>query len=217
MTRSEPGTEPSLTVQHQRHPGRWVAAVLIAFLTVMLLSSMATNPRYQWDVVGHYLFDAVILRGLLNTVWLTVIAMVVGSVLGTVLAVFRLSPNPLLSRSIGIYVWLFRATPLLVQLLFWFNLGALYPELTVGVPWGPTLVSVPAGAVISVWTAALLGLSLHQAAYTAEIVRAIYARTYQTIPLLLVATLWYLALTGTLSLFQSMLEKRYGRGVGGRP
>lgn len=271
----------TLTVHHQRHPGRWVATVVILLLTAMLAKSLVTNPRYHWDVVGEYLFSKVILHGLGNTIRLTVLAMIAGTVLGTILAVLRLSPNPLISKSIAVYVWFFRATPLLVQLLFWFNLAALYPEVSIGIPFGPPIVSAPADQLINIWTAALLGLSLHQAAYTAEIVRAgivsvdpgqrdaaaalgmprlltlrrivlpqamraivppmgnevismmkttslvsiialpellnsaqtVYARTYQTVPLLLVATFWYLVLTATLSVFQSALERRYGRGT----
>lgn len=272
----------ALVVRPQRHPGRWVGGVVVLLVTAQLVYSMTTNPRFEWGVVGHYLFSHAILAGLLNTIQLTVVAMVIGSALGTVLAVLRLSPNPAISGVVGAYVWAFRATPLLVQLLFWYNLAALYPSVGLAVPFGgPMLIGASADQLVSVWTAALLGLSLHQGAYTAEIVRAgilsvdpgqreaatalgmsrllalrrvvlpqamraivppmgnevismmkttslvsiiavpellntaqtIYARTYQTIPMLIVATLYYLVLTAVLSVGQSALERRYGRGT----
>jgi polar amino acid transport system permease protein len=267
-------------VRHRRHPWRWAGATVIIVMTAAVVQSMITNSRFKWGVVGEYLFSDVIFAGVLRTVYLTVIAMVVGTLLGTLLAILRLSPNPVLSSATGAYVWFFRATPLLVQLLVWYNLGALYPRVALGIPHGPTLFSVPANDLITAWTAALLGLSLHQAAYTAEIVRAgimsvdpgqreaatalgmppsltlrrivlpqamraivppmgnevismmkttslvsvialpellntaqtIYARTYQTIPMLIVATLWYLALTATLMALQTYLERHFGRG-----
>ncbi len=91
-----------------------------------------TNPRFEWDVVGEYLFDARILEGLVVTIELTVIAMAIGIVLGVLLAVMRLSPNPLVSRASWLYIWFFRGTPVLVQLLFWYNIAALYPKIDLG-------------------------------------------------------------------------------------
>jgi polar amino acid transport system permease protein len=260
--------------------GRWAGAAAVVLLAAMLVHTLATNPRFEWDVVGGYLFDETILLGVWRTIQLTVVAMAIGLILGTVLAVMRMSPNPLLSGAAWSYVWFFRATPLLVQLLFWYNLAALYPRLSLGIPFGPDLVAVPSERLVNAFTAAILGLALHQAAYTAEIVRAgilavdpgqreaatalgmsrllalrrvvlpqamraivppvgnefvgmlkttslvsiialpellysaqiIYARTYQTIPLLLVATMWYLALTAVLSGAQHYVETHYGRG-----
>ncbi|MFJ5958648.1 amino acid ABC transporter permease [Paenarthrobacter sp. NPDC092416] len=267
-------------IQPLRHPSRWVGAIVVLLLTLIAVNSMVTNPRFEWDVVAKYLFSTSILNGILNTINLTITSMVIGTVFGVLLAICRLSPNPIMSGAVGAYVWIFRATPTLVQLLFWYNLGALYPELGIGIPGGEMFFSMSANDVISPWTAALLGLSLHQAAYTAEIVRAgivsvdsgqreaatalgmpplmtlrrvilpqamraiippmgnevismmkttslvsiiavpdllnsaqtIYARTYQTIPLLIVATFWYLVLTAALTILQGMLERRFGRG-----
>lgn len=155
-----------------RHPGRWVAAVAILYVIVALGNSIATNPRFEWNVIFDYLFSDPIMRGLGNTLVLTVVAMVVGVVLGIVLAVMRRSDNPLLSGAAWVYIWIFRGTPVLVQLLFWSFIGALYPVITLGVPFGgPDLIDVKATALITPFMAAILGLALNEAAYMAEIVR----------------------------------------------
>ncbi len=95
------------------------------------------QSRFQWDVIGHYLFSRPVLAGLVITIELTVIAMVIGIVLGVVLAVMRLSPNPIVSGASWVYIWFFRGTPVLVQLLFWYNLSYVYPALSLGIPFGP--------------------------------------------------------------------------------
>ena len=154
-----------------RHPGRWVGVAVIAVLVAMLVHSFLTNPNFQWDVVGQYLFSEPVLRGLRNTLILTALSMVIGIVGGVLLAVMRLSPNPVLAGAAAVYVWLFRGTPLITQLIFWNFLAALYPRLGLGIPFGPTFVSVDTNAVISVFAASLLGLGLNEAAYMAEIVR----------------------------------------------
>jgi polar amino acid transport system permease protein len=123
-------------------------------------------------VVGEYLFDERILEGLRVTIELTVIAMAIGIFLGIVLAVMRLSPNPLVSGGSWLYIWFFRGTPVLVQLLFWYNIAALYPKIALGIPFGPAFVHPDANALITPFTAAILGLGLNEGAYMAEIVRA---------------------------------------------
>ncbi len=263
-----------------RHPGRWVGVAVIAVLVAMLIHSFITNPNFQWDVVGQYLFSDPVLRGLRNTLILTVLSMAIGIIGGVLLAVMRLSPNPVLAGAAAVYIWLFRGTPLITQLIFWNFLASLYPRLGLGIPFGPTFISVDTNAVISVFAASLLGLGLNEAAYMAEIVRGgiqsvdpgqseaagalglsrtqtlrrivlpqamrvivpptgnetismlkttslvvviayfeltvavqtIYSRTFQTIPLLIVAALWYLALTSVLSVGQMFIERRFGRG-----
>ena len=156
-----------------RHPGRWVAAALILLFAASLIHSIATNKLIEWSVVGHYLFDKPVLEGALVTIELTVCAMAAGVVLGVVLAVMRLSPNPLISSASWLYVWFFRATPVLVQLLFWYNIAAIYPRVTIGIPFvGVALVHGSANTVITGFVAALLGLGLNEGAYMAEIVRA---------------------------------------------
>jgi polar amino acid transport system permease protein len=155
-----------------RHPGRWVAAAIVLIVAVALVHSVATNPRFEWSVVGNYLFDERILEGLRVTIELTVIAMAIGIVLGVILAVMRLSPNPLVSGSSWLYIWFFRGTPVLVQLLFWYSIAALYPKIALGIPFGPAFVHVDANTAITPFTAAILGLGLNEGAYMAEIVRA---------------------------------------------
>jgi polar amino acid transport system permease protein len=155
-----------------RRPGRWVAAAIVLVVAVALVRSVATNPRFEWSVVGNYLFDERILNGLVVTIELTVISMAIGITLGVVLAVMRLSPNPLVSGSSWLYIWFFRGTPILVQLLFWYNIGALYPKLALGIPFGPAFIHADANTLITPFRAAILGLGLNEGAYMAEIVRA---------------------------------------------
>jgi polar amino acid transport system permease protein len=155
-----------------RHPGRWFAALVLIYLIVAFADSVLTNPKYEWSVVGKYLFNTQILQGLGNTIVLTIVAMVIGVTLGIVLAVMRRSDNPLLSGISWVYIWIFRGTPVLVQLLIWAYIGAVYKIITFGVPFGgPDLMHEPAVTLISAWTAAILGLALNEAAYMAEIVR----------------------------------------------
>lgn len=264
-----------------RHPGRWLAGAVILVLAAMLAHTLVTNDNFHWDIVGKYLTTASILNGLKNTLILTVLSMAIGIVGGILLAVMRLSPNPLMSWTAAGYLWLFRGTPVITQLLFWFYLAALFPRLGLGIPFGPTFVSVDTNSLIAPFTAALLGLGLNEAAYMAEIVRSgilsvehgqteaaealgmtrakvlrrivlpqamrviipptgnetismlkttslvvviayfelmtavqqIYSRNFQTIPLLIVAAVWYLLLTSILTFAQSRIERRFARGV----
>jgi polar amino acid transport system permease protein len=155
-----------------RHPGRWLVAAIVLVVAVAVVHSIATNPRFEWDVVGEYLFDKRILEGLRVTIELTVIAMSVGIVLGILLAVMRLSPNPLVSGSSWLYIWFFRGTPVLVQIIFWYFISALYPKIDLGIPFGPSFIHGDANSLIKPFTAAILGLGLNEGAYMAEIVRA---------------------------------------------
>jgi polar amino acid transport system permease protein len=263
-----------------RRPGRWVGALAVGVLAAMLVHTLLTNPRFEWGVVGEYFTSQAILVGLLHTLELTALAMVIGILLGVVLAVMRLSTNPVLTTTSWAYIWFFRGTPLLVQLVFWYNLSALFPRLSLGVPFGPELVSGSANAFITTYVAAILGLGLNEGAYMAEIVRGgilsvdegqveaayalglrrlqilrlivlpqamkviippignqtismlkssslvsvisvpellftaqlIYSRTYETIPLLIVASLWYLAVTSVLTVGQFYVERHYAKG-----
>jgi polar amino acid transport system permease protein len=155
-----------------RRPGRWVAAVIVLVLAVAVGRSVVTNPNFQWGVVGEYLFDGRILHGLRVTIELTVIAMAIGILLGVLLAIMRLSPNWLVSSASSFYIWFFRGTPVLVQLLFWYNVAALYPKVGLGIPFGPSFVHADANKLITPFAAAILGLGLNEGAYMAEIVRA---------------------------------------------
>jgi len=264
-----------------RHPGRWVAGLVICYLGVAVIGSVVQNERFQWSVIGHYLTSRQILDGLVVTLELTVTSMAIGIALGVLLAVMRLSPNPLVSSASWLYIWFFRGTPVLVQILFWFNVAALYPSFSLGIPFGPQFAEVDLTTLITPFIAGMLALGLNEGAYMAEIVRAgiisvdegqseaaqslgmgrlltmrrivlpqamrviipptgnetismlkttslvsaiavtdllysaqiIYARTYQTIPLLLVASIWYLIVTTVLSIGQYYLERHFGRGV----
>ena len=288
MESSAPTVEPAAPAEGAgaikavpiRHTGRWVAAAIVLVLAVTVVHSIATNPRFEWGLVRHYFFSAPVLHGLRITLELTVIAMAVGIALGVVLAVMRLSPNPLVSAASWFYIWLFRGTPVLVQLLFWQFISALYPRISLGIPFGPELVHGDANTLITPFTAAILGLGLNEGAYMAEIVRAgiisvdegqtdaaqalgmtrlqtmrrivlpqamrviipptgnetismlktsslvsviayaellysvqlIYSVNFKQIPLLLVASIWYLIFTSILSVGQYYIERHFGRG-----
>jgi len=268
-----------MPVVQLRHHGRWLTAAVLLVLLAGLVISMITNPRFQWEVVLQYLGDDAIISGLMMTIWLTIAAMAIGVVLGTIIALMRISKNGVLTSVASGYLWVFRGTPLLVQLIFWFNLSALYPRITLGFPFGPSFGSFDANQYITVYVAALLGLGLNEAAYMSEIVRSglnsvppgqreaaealgmssfrvmsriilpqamrviipptgnqligmlkttslvsvialqellysaqlIYSANFQTIPLLIVASIWYLVLTTVLSIGQFFLERHFGR------
>jgi polar amino acid transport system permease protein len=155
-----------------RHPGRWVAAALIAYLAIAIVNSMASNSRFGWSTVGHYFFSHRILSGLVVTLELTATSMAIGIVLGVLLAVMRLSPNPLVSTASSLYIWLFRGTPVLVQILLWYNIAAIYPRFSLGIAFGPTFAHFNASALITPFVAGMLALGLNEGAYMAEIVRA---------------------------------------------
>ncbi|MGI8803886.1 MAG: amino acid ABC transporter permease [Solirubrobacteraceae bacterium] len=168
-----PGPPGEIRAVGVRRPGRWIAGVVVALLAVGVGRSVATNPRFEWDVVGRFLLDTRILHGVLVTVELTLAAMATGIALGVVLAVMRRSTNPLVSGSSWLYIWFFRGTPVLVQLIFWANVSALYPRIALGIPFGPALVSLDANALTNkLFLVGLLALGLNEAAYMAEIVRA---------------------------------------------
>ena len=169
---SESGPPEEIRAVPVRRPGRWIAAAIVVVVAAALVRSVATNPRFEWSVVGKYLFDHCILEGLVVTIELTVIAMAIGVVLGVVLAVMRVSSNPLVSRASWLYIWFFRGTPVLVQLLFWYNIAALYPKLGLGIPFGPAFVHPDVNTLITAFRAGVLGLGLNEGAYMAEIVRA---------------------------------------------
>ena len=265
----------------------------------MIVGSVATNPRFGWDVVGRYMTAPTILMGLWTTIWLTFITMVAGYLLGIILAAMRMSSNPMLVALSWLYVWFFRSVPLLVLLLFWFNIAAVYPsigiplapEVTALIHWlggplvEPSSYSMPSQRLISAMTAALLGLVMHEAAYAAEVIRGgllsveqgqteaatalglsrrriffrvilpqgmraiipptgnnliamlkgtsivsvlaveellyssqiIYNRTYEVVPLLLVATGWYVIMTSLLTIAQYYVERYYAKGTRNLP
>jgi polar amino acid transport system permease protein len=157
-----------------RHPGRWVATIVVLYLVVALIHAAATNPNLDWGVVTRNLFDGFVLRGVLNTLWLTFLSMVVGVVLGTILAVMRLSPVPVVSGTAWVYIWFFRGTPVFVQLLFWGSIAALTGRhVAIQIPLaGVVLFHTTITTLVPPLVAAVLGLGLNEGAYMAEIVRA---------------------------------------------
>ena len=151
----------------RRHPVRNAVTVLLSFLILLILYLCAVNPNFGWSVVGQYLFDPSVMHGIGVTLSLTVVSMLLGIVLGLICAVGNLSKLRFFMGLSDLYLWFFRSTPLLVQLLFWYNLSALFPVLGI-----PGLFAVDTNDVITPLTAAVVGLSLNEGAYMAEIIRA---------------------------------------------
>lgn len=168
---AEASPEVSAEVVPLRHPGRWITAAVIAVLVAMFAHMLFTDPKFEWGVVRHYLFATTILEGLKLTIELTVVSMVVGILLGTMLAVGKLSPNPIVKSVCWAYTWCFRSSPVIVQLLFWYYLAAVLPRIGLGIPFGKIFIFWSTNTLITTFIAAILGLGLNQAAYTSEIVR----------------------------------------------
>lgn len=156
-----------------RHPWRWVAAVVIIILAALFLYGAATNDAYRWSTYFEYLFNERVLRvGVVNTLQLTVYSMVIAIVLGVLLAVMRLSPNPVFRSVAWVYLWIFRGTPVYVQLVFWGLIPTIYQNIRLGVPFGPSFFQLNLQALSIPFLLAILGLALNEAAYMAEIIRA---------------------------------------------
>lgn len=155
-----------------RRPGRWLSAVLILVLAGLFLYGAATNPAYRWDVYRQYLRDSRIAAGAVVTLELTVLAMVIAVALGTLLAVMRLSPNPVFRVTAWVYLWIFRGTPVFVQLVFWGLVPSLYQHIALGIPFGPRFFELDVQSLRAAFAFAVIGLGLNEAAYMAEIVRA---------------------------------------------
>jgi len=169
---SSPSTSPAaIDAVPLRHPWRWVTAVVIVILVALFLYGVATNPLYRWPIFAKYLFNERIITGVLITLALTVTSMVIAIVLGVVLAVMRLSPNPVLKSVAWVYLWIFRGTPIYVQLAFWGLIPTIYRNIQLGVPFGPHLLEIHLTDP-NYFVLAMLGLALNEAAYMAEIIRA---------------------------------------------
>ena len=289
-----------------RHYGRWLTMALVAVAAAMLINTLLSKVptgleechqaivnghahqvcastmrwRFFWDVVGNYIFDASLFRGLWLTLELTVCAMAIGITLGVITAVMRMSPNRIVSSSAWLFTWFFRGTPVYVQILFWFNIAFLYPTIQFGIPFGPHFFTVNVLTLFTGFVAALTALGLNEGAYMSEIVRAgfkavdegqieaaqalgmtrlqtmwritlpqamrviipptgnelismlktsslasaiavtellkstsnIASRTFQTMQLLIVASLWYLTVTTVLSIGQFYVERHFAKG-----
>lgn len=155
-----------------RHPWRWVAAAVIIIIVGLFLYGAATNPAYGWATFAQYLFNERILLGVFNTLQLTIYAMVIGVVLGVILTVMRLSANPVLSSVAWVFLWIFRGTPVYVQLVFWGLFPSIYQNIQIGVPFGPSLFHIQLQGLSLAFEMAFIGLGLNEAAYMAEIIRA---------------------------------------------
>lgn len=266
-----------------RHPVRALLGILIlAALAIFFFDAATNRPAYDWSAVGKYVFDRRISAAAVNTLTLTVLSMFFAIILGIVLAVMRISPNPILKSVAFGYLWVFRGTPVYVQLVFWGLFPTIYQTLFLGVPFTDVGWSISPQSAISVYWWAVIGLALNEAAYMAEIVRAgllsvdegqneaatalglswwqtmnriilpqamrviipptgnevismlkttslvtavpysfdLYTRsrdisseTFNPIPLLIVASLWYMFFTSVLMVGQYFLERRYARGT----
>jgi polar amino acid transport system permease protein len=165
---------PELTSQRViplRHPGRWIATVAVLIVAAQFVHGLATNPFYQWGRFGYWFARPVILRGLWVTLEVTALSAVLGLLGGVVLALARLSRNPVLRTISWLYIWLFRSVPLIVVLLILFNFSALYKTLSLGVPFGPSFFRFDENKLATELVVATVGLSLNEAAYAAEVVR----------------------------------------------
>ena len=265
-------------------PGTWISATIVAVLGAMLIHALVTNDKFHWDTVWFFFREVRVVRAVGWTLLLTFLAMAIGIILAVTTAIMRQSSNPVLRWVAVGYLWFFRGTPIYTQLVFWGALSALYQYLSLGVPFGPELLTFKTTSVFTPFVAATLGLGINEGAYLSEIVRSGLASvdpgqaeaagalgmsrgrilrrivlpqamrvivpptgnetismlkttslvlavpftldltfvtnsyasfTYQTIPLLIVAALWYIIITSILMVGQHYLERYYGKGFSG--
>ncbi|KND25635.1 amino acid ABC transporter permease [Streptomyces acidiscabies] len=176
LATAPPPDAPSKTlvaqrVQPLRRPGRWIATAIVLVLAAQFAHGLVTNPFYQWDRFGYWFLRPTILDGLLVTLEVTAYSAVLGLLGGILLALARLSKSPVLRAVSWVYIWAFRSVPLIVILLFLYNFSALYQTLSVGVPFGPAFFTFDESRLATDMVIAVVGLSLHEAAYAAEVVR----------------------------------------------
>lgn len=268
-----------LSIVPLKHYRRWLAVVFVLASLAAIIKSAVSNPEFQWPVVAQYLVNPLILSGLGQTILLTLIVMILATIGGTIAALMMLSPSKLLSAPAAVFVWFFRGTPALVQLILWYNLSIVVKDFTLWLPGIGTLYSISTNDIMTPLVSAIVALSLHEAGYMAEIVRSglqsvnkgqyeasaclgmkpslalrrivlpqamrmiipptgnetinllkttslvsiiavgdllysaqsIYARTFETIPLLLVVSFWYLAVVSIMSIGQYYLERHFSR------
>ncbi|PSJ52150.1 amino acid ABC transporter permease [Pseudaminobacter soli (ex Li et al. 2025)] len=155
----------SYKIVRLRHPGRWLAGAVVLALLALLVQAFA-HGQIQWKLVGQFLTADVILRGFGITLLISALAMLLGLSLGTTFAIMRLSANPVTRFVAWLYVWIFRGTPVLLQLLVWFNIALVFPRIIIpGVFEGRTV------DIVTPFIAALLGLGINEGAYMTEVVR----------------------------------------------
>ncbi|MGV1760350.1 amino acid ABC transporter permease [Rhizobium sp. A22-96] len=148
-----------------RNWGQRAAAALLIALVALLLFMVGTSRHISWSAIPQYIFDETILDGIRLTILFTVLSMIISIIAGAILAMLRLSPNPILAGFASLYIWFFRGTPLLVQIIFWFNIQLFIPSIDVG------SIHIDMNVIVTAFVAALLALSLNEAAYMAEIMR----------------------------------------------
>lgn len=274
----------ALPIRSRVSPKQWISYTIAVYAGLVLIQLFFFNENWKWDIVGSYLFSQIVISGLLNTIQLTVLTTVFGLIIGVILAWCRMSNLVVLRTFAVLYIWVMRAMPPLVMLLLIYFVAALVPTFSIGIPFGPTFASIPANAVVSQYSAAVIGLSIYLGAYSAEIFRGgvqsltagqseactalgltptaayvkvlgpqvvrnitpslanevitifkntslvsvigytellttvqnVYAVSFETIPMLTVAVIWYLVLTSLAMVGQSLLERRFGRGFNRR-
>jgi polar amino acid transport system permease protein len=173
QTVQSPGLRPELIkAVPLRRPGRLIASVIVILLLGLFIYGAATNSAYEWGTFGRYLFDKRVSQAAGITLMLTFLSMFIGIALGVILAVMRLSPNPVLKVVSWTYLWLFRGTPVYVQLIFWGLMSAIYKRIDLGIPFVHQFAHISTSSFFSNFWLAVIGLSLNEAAYMAEIVRA---------------------------------------------
>ena len=262
-------------------PGTWISAAIVTVLGAMLIHGLVTNEKFHWSTVWFFLREVHVVKAVGWTLLLTFMAMAIGIVLAVTTAIQRQSSNPVLRWVALAYLWFFRGTPIYTQLVFWGALSALYQKLSLGIPFGPELLTFKTTTVFTPFVAAVLGLGINEGAYLSEIVRSglnsvdkgqseaagalgmsrgqilrriilpqamrvivpptgnetismlkttslvlavpftldltfvtnSYASlTYQIIPLLIVAAIWYIIITSILMVGQHYIERYYGKG-----
>ena len=279
-------TEPApIKAVRLRHPWRTVLAVALILAFALFVIDAARRPAYDWPSVSKYIFDRRISEAAAVTLQLMIYSMAIAVVLGVILAVMRLTPNPVVKSLAWFYIWVFRGTPVYVQLVFWGLFSTIYQTIDIGIPFMDPWISFENNAAQNYFMLACIGLGLNEASYMSEIVRAgllsvnrgqaeaatalgmswsqtmrriilpqsmrviipptgnevismlkttslviavpysfdLYTRSrdisseiFNPIPMLIVASIWYLFFTSILMVGQYFLERRFARGVGDR-
>jgi polar amino acid transport system permease protein len=281
MAPEAPNREYDNVVKPLRRPGRWIGAIVIVYLVVAFIVAFATNKNIDFPTIGHFLFDPKILSGVRLTILITLAAMAAGAILAVVVAAMRMSGNPVFVAVAAVYVWAFRGTPLLVQIVIWGYFGLIFDNIVIGIPLTNIVFwSAPTNSILNALVAGIIALTLNETAYSSEIVRSgmlsvdegqkeaasslgmspsycfmhillpqamrviippmgnqlismikntsllsliavlelytqatqISAQNLRQVELLIVVSIWYLAIVSVLSIPQHYLERHFGRG-----
>lgn len=281
MAQPAPSREHDNYVIPLRRPGRWISAIILLLLLGAFAQAIAVNENIDFATVGEYLFNSRILSGVRLTIMVTIISMLSAAILAVILAAMRMSGNPVLVAFSAIYVWAFRGTPLLVQIVIWGYFGLIFDQIVIGIPFTDIVFfAVDTNTLLTALVAGIIALTLNEAAYSAEIVRSgmlsvdegqreaaaslgmspsycftrillpqamrviippmgnqlismlkntsllsliavlelytqatqISAQNLRQVELLIVVSIWYLALVTILSIPQYYLERHFGRG-----